>query len=58
MVAGHKGLPRRHPLTPALAQARDAVRALASDLGLSPTARSRMSVPKAVEDDDWGDLLD
>jgi P27 family predicted phage terminase small subunit len=57
LVPGHRSMLRRHPVLPALAQARDAVRTFASDFGMSPVARSRMSVPKAPEDDDWGGIL-
>jgi len=52
VIEGHRGVPRKHPLLPALHQAADAVRAWANELGMTPLSRIRMSVGKVEEEEE------
>jgi P27 family predicted phage terminase small subunit len=55
VIATPKG-PRRHPATAIQAQARDQLRRLAAELGLTPVSRSRAAIQDGAAGDDLGFL--
>jgi P27 family predicted phage terminase small subunit len=58
VVAGHRGIMKKHPLLSALNAATDSMLTVAREFGLTPQARTRIQVSATPEDDGWGDLLD
>ena len=56
-VPGYRGAPRKHPALTVINQATQQLRAWALELGLTPSARSRLDLPPP-EDDDAEDDLD
>ena len=57
VISGHRGVPRKHPLLPALHWAMDAVRVWSQEFGLTPLSRSRLSIPQTEDtaDPPWLD---
>lgn len=58
VLPGHRGVLRKHPLTSVGARYLEMMRAFGAEFGLSPQARSRLSLPPSSEDDDPEGLLD
>jgi P27 family predicted phage terminase small subunit len=56
VVPGHRAIMRKHPLTPVAARYLDAMRGFAQEFGLTPQARSRLSLPGHDEPEDEADL--
>ena len=58
VILGHRGVPRKHPLLPALHQAMDGVRVWAQEFAMTPLSRSRMNLPTEPLSDDFQAWLD
>lgn len=51
VIEGHRGVPRKHPLLPALHRAADGVRVWSQEFGMTPSSRTRLSVTVPAEED-------
>ena len=51
VIEGHRGVPRKHPLLPALHQAMDGVRVWAQEFGMTPLSRTRLQVTVPPEEE-------
>lgn len=50
VIAGHRGIERKHPLLPRLAQTQEVVRRFAVEFGMTPASRSRLSFSPPLEE--------
>jgi P27 family predicted phage terminase small subunit len=55
-VPGHRGIMRKHPLTSVAGRYLDAMRGFAQEFGLTPQARSRLSLPARGDEEEDSDL--